>query len=56
MRDIYYIETVVDIETEPLPVWLEDRLKRLFVDVAQEPIPQRFTRLLRQLKDDDERR
>jgi hypothetical protein len=55
MRDIYYIETLVDVETEPLPVWLEDRLKRLFVDVTHEPLPPRFTRLLLQLKDDDER-
>jgi len=56
MRDIYYIDAVVDLDTEPLPVWLEDRLKRLFSDVANEPLPHRFVRLLRQLKDDDERR
>jgi hypothetical protein len=56
MRDIYYIDAVVDVETEPLPVWLEDRLKRLFAESAIEPLPQKFVRLLRQLKDDDERR
>ncbi len=54
MRDIYYIDAVVDVETEPLPVWLEDRLKQLFGNLSSEPLPQSFFRLLRQLEDDDE--
>jgi hypothetical protein len=53
MRDNYYIDAVVDVDAEPLPVWLEDRLRRLFRDLASEPLPIQFKRLLRQLNDDE---
>lgn len=52
MRDINYKVTVVDLDSEPLPAWLDDRLKRWFATLLHELPPPKFVRLLRQLKDD----
>jgi Anti-sigma factor NepR len=38
-------------ETDPVPEWLQKGLKRLYTDVMDEPVPDDFARLLRQLEE-----
>ena len=40
-----------DIEPEIVPEWLADQLRLLFDNVASEPLPEAFVRLLRQLNE-----
>lgn len=37
--------------TEQVPDWLGNRLKRMFTDVMDEPVPDEFKALLKQLED-----
>jgi hypothetical protein len=37
--------------TEPVPDWLSNRLRRMFTDVMDEPVPDEFKALLQQLED-----
>lgn len=37
--------------TEQVPDWLGTRLKRMFTDVMDEPVPDEFKQLLKQLED-----
>lgn len=37
--------------TEQVPDWLGARLKRMFTDVMDEPVPDEFKALLKQLED-----
>ena len=37
--------------TEQVPDWLGTRLKRMFTDVMDEPVPDEFKALLKQLED-----
>jgi hypothetical protein len=36
---------------EQVPDWLGSRLKRMFTDVMDEPVPDEFKQLLKQLED-----
>ena len=36
---------------EPVPEWLTGRLRRMFSDVMDEPVPDEFKALLKQLED-----
>ena len=37
--------------SEPVPDWLTSRLRRMFSDVMDEPVPDEFKALLKQLED-----
>lgn len=37
--------------SEQVPDWLSNRLRRMFTDVMDEPVPDEFTALLKQLED-----
>jgi Anti-sigma factor NepR len=37
--------------TEQVPDWLSNRLRRMFADVMDEPVPDEFKALLKQLED-----
>jgi hypothetical protein len=37
--------------TEQVPDWLGNRLKRMFTEVMDEPVPDEFKALLKQLED-----
>ena len=37
--------------TEQVPDWLGNRLRRMFADVMDEPVPDEFKALLKQLED-----
>jgi hypothetical protein len=36
---------------DPVPDWLSGRLRRMFTDVMDEPVPDEFKALLQQLED-----
>ena len=36
---------------DPVPDWLSGRLRRMFTDVMDEPVPDEFKALLKQLED-----
>lgn len=38
-------------ESEQVPDWLGNRLRRMFTDVMDEPVPDEFKALLKQLED-----
>jgi hypothetical protein len=37
--------------SEPVPDWLGNRLRRMFTDVMDEPVPEEFKALLKQLEE-----
>lgn len=44
-------ETATASSTEQVPDWLQSRLRRMFSDVMDEPVPDEFKALLKQLED-----
>jgi hypothetical protein len=44
-------ETSAANSTEQVPDWLQSRLRRMFSDVMDEPVPDEFKALLKQLED-----
>jgi anti-sigma factor NepR-like protein len=44
-------ETAAANSTEQVPDWLTSRLRRMFSDVMDEPVPDEFKALLKQLED-----
>jgi hypothetical protein len=44
-------ETAAASSTDPVPDWLSNRLRRMFSDVMDEPVPDEFKALLQQLED-----
>lgn len=40
-----------DSQQEAVPEWLSNRLRRMFTEVMDEPVPDEFKALLRQLED-----
>lgn len=40
-----------DATGEQVPDWLSNRLRRMFTDVMDEPVPDEFKALLKQLED-----
>jgi hypothetical protein len=44
-------ETAAASSSEPVPDWLSNRLRRMFSDVMDEPVPDEFKALLKQLED-----
>jgi hypothetical protein len=40
-----------DSQPEPVPEWLGNRLRRMFTEVMDEPVPDEFKALLKQLED-----
>lgn len=44
-------ETAAASSSEPVPDWLQSRLRRMFSDVMDEPVPDEFKALLKQLED-----
>jgi hypothetical protein len=44
-------ETAAASSSEPVPDWLTSRLRRMFSDVMDEPVPDEFKALLKQLED-----
>jgi hypothetical protein len=44
-------EAAAASSTEPVPDWLQSRLRRMFSDVMDEPVPDEFMALLKQLED-----
>jgi hypothetical protein len=44
-------ETAAANPTEQVPDWLSNRLRRMFSDVMDEPVPDEFKALLKQLED-----
>lgn len=38
-------------EEDPVPDWLQKGLKKLYADVMDEPVPDEFARLLKELAD-----
>lgn len=44
-------ETAAANSSEPVPDWLQSRLRRMFSDVMDEPVPDEFKALLKQLED-----
>lgn len=44
-------ETAAATPGEPVPDWLQSRLRRMFSDVMDEPVPDEFKALLQQLED-----
>lgn len=45
------VEVQAASATEQVPDWLGNRLKRMFTDVMDEPVPDEFKALLKQLED-----
>ncbi|WP_293862504.1 NepR family anti-sigma factor [Steroidobacter sp.] len=45
------VEAAAASPTEQVPDWLGSRLKRMFTDVMDEPVPDEFKQLLKQLED-----
>lgn len=45
-----------DAQPEPVPEWLGNRLRRMFTDVMDEPVPDEFKALLKQLEDKEKER
>lgn len=45
-----------DSQPEPVPEWLGNRLRRMFTDVMDEPVPDEFKALLQQLEDKEKER
>jgi hypothetical protein len=45
-----------DSPPEPVPEWLGNRLRRMFTDVMDEPVPDEFKALLKQLEDKEKER
>jgi hypothetical protein len=45
------VEAAAASATEQVPDWLGSRLKRMFTDVMDEPVPDEFKALLKQLED-----
>jgi hypothetical protein len=45
------VEASATSATEQVPDWLGSRLKRMFTDVMDEPVPDEFKALLKQLED-----
>jgi hypothetical protein len=43
--------TAAGIPSEQVPDWLGNRLRRMFTDVMDEPVPDEFKALLKQLED-----
>ena len=44
-------ETAAAASGEQVPDWLSNRLRRMFSDVMDEPVPDEFKALLKQLED-----
>ena len=44
-------ETAAAGSSEQVPDWLQSRLRRMFSDVMDEPVPDEFKALLKQLED-----
>ena len=44
-------ETAAASTSEQVPDWLGNRLRRMFSDVMDEPVPDEFKALLKQLED-----
>lgn len=44
-------ETAAANPTEQVPDWLSNRLRRMFAEVMDEPVPDEFKALLKQLED-----
>ena len=44
-------ETAATSSSEPVSDWLTSRLRRMFSDVMDEPVPDEFKALLKQLED-----
>ena len=44
-------ETAAVSSTEQVPDWLQSRLRRMFTDVMDEPVPDEFKALLKQLEE-----
>lgn len=44
-------ETAAVDPTEQVPDWLSNRLRRMFTDLMDEPVPDEFMTLLKQLED-----
>jgi hypothetical protein len=40
-----------DAPKEPVPDWLSNRLRRMFTEVMDEPVPDEFKALLKKLED-----
>lgn len=45
------VEAPAASATEQVPDWLGARLRRMFTDVMDEPVPDEFKQLLKQLED-----
>lgn len=45
------VEASAASPAEQVPDWLGSRLKRMFTDVMDEPVPDEFKQLLKQLED-----
>jgi hypothetical protein len=45
------VEAPATSATEQVPDWLGNRLKRMFTEVMDEPVPDEFKALLKQLED-----
>lgn len=45
------VSAPADIPSEQVPEWLSNRLRRMFDDVMDEPVPDEFKALLKQLED-----
>ncbi|HEX2494221.1 MAG TPA: NepR family anti-sigma factor [Steroidobacter sp.] len=44
-------DTALGSAPEHVPEWLSNRLRRMFTDVMDEPVPEEFRALLRQLEE-----
>jgi hypothetical protein len=44
-------ETPAAMPSEQVPDWLGNRLRRMFTEVMDEPVPEEFKALLKQLED-----
>lgn len=44
-------DTPAAATSEQVPDWLGNRLRRMFTDVMDEPVPEEFKKLLQQLED-----
>lgn len=44
-------ETAAANPSEQVPDWLSNRLRRMFTDLMDEPVPDEFKALLKQLED-----
>ena len=47
------VEAPAASTTEQVPDWLGNRLKRMFTEVMDEPVPDEFKALLKQLEDQE---